>query len=128
MYRDLQNNYWWTNIKREIATYVSNYLVCQQVEAEHQRPAGLLNPLPILKWKWEHICMDFFIGRPRTQKNNDAIWVIVDSLSKSAHFIPFRTRMTLKTMAKIYIDQIIKYHGIPTNITYNKDSRFMSYF
>ena len=87
MYRDLKQNFWWEGMKREVAEYVSKCLICQQVKVEHQRPLGLLQPLPIPQWKWEHITMDFVVGLPRSQQNHDSIWVIVDRLTKSAHFI-----------------------------------------
>uniref|UniRef100_A0A2N9F277 Integrase catalytic domain-containing protein n=1 Tax=Fagus sylvatica TaxID=28930 RepID=A0A2N9F277_FAGSY len=90
MYRDLKGTFWWNNMKREIAGYVARCLVCQQVKIEHQRPGGLLQPLPIPEWKWEHISMDFVTGFPRTPSGNDSIWVIVDRLTKSAHFLAIK--------------------------------------
>ncbi|GKV24168.1 hypothetical protein SLEP1_g33813 [Rubroshorea leprosula] len=78
MYRDLRSTFWWRNIKREIARFVSQYLTCQKVKAEHQRLLGKLQPLPIPQWKWENITMDFVTGLPRTLKGNDSIWAIVD--------------------------------------------------
>lgn len=128
MYRDLKDNYWWRNMKRDVTSYISRCLVCQRVKAEHQCPGGLLNPLPIPEWKWEHICMDFITRLPKTKSGNASIWVIVDMLTKSAHFIPFRTRMTLKKRAELYISQIVRYHGVPATITSDRDSRFMSHF
>ena len=76
-------------MKQEIAQFVSQSLVCQQVKAKHQRPVGLLRPLEIPEWKWEHITMDFVTGLPRTTRKSDAVWVIVNRLTKSAHFLPF---------------------------------------
>ncbi|KAL8098593.1 hypothetical protein AgCh_031392 [Apium graveolens] len=87
MYRDLKEYYWWPNMKREVAEWVSKCLTCQRVKAGHQRPSGLLRPLEIPEWKWEHIAMDFVTGLPRTKTNHDAIWVIIDRLIKSAHVI-----------------------------------------
>ena len=78
-------------MKREIARYVSECDTCQRVKAIHQKPAGLLQPLTIPKWKWEDISMDFIVGLPTTSKGYDSIWVIVDRLTKSAHFILVRT-------------------------------------
>jgi hypothetical protein len=78
MYKDLKQNFWWNGMKREIASYVSRCLVCQQVKAEHHRPGGLLQPLPIPEWKWEHITMDFVTALPRSPKGNNAVSVIVD--------------------------------------------------
>ena len=67
MYHTLKDNYWWSGIKKDIAEFVARCLVCQQVKAEYQHPAGTLQPLPIPEWKWEHITMDFMVGLPRTQ-------------------------------------------------------------
>ena len=87
MYMDLKKTFWWNNMKREISNYVAECHVCRQVKAEHQNPVGLLQPLPIPLWKWEEISMDFITGLPKTRKNKDSIWVIVDRLTKSAHFL-----------------------------------------
>ena len=80
MYQDLKHLYWWPNMKREIAEYVSKCEICQQVKVEHQRPAGPLQSLQIPEWKWEMITMDFVSRFPTGRKGNDAIWVIVDRL------------------------------------------------
>jgi hypothetical protein len=81
MYLDLKTKYWWRGMKKEIAQYVARCDTCQRTKVEHQRPAGLLQPLPVLEWKWEEIGMDFVTGLPRTQKGNDSIWVIIDRLT-----------------------------------------------
>ncbi|KAL8155372.1 hypothetical protein AgCh_000671 [Apium graveolens] len=83
MYRDLRENFRWPSMKKEIAEWVSKCYTCQRVKAEHQRPSGLIQPLDIPEWKWEHIAMDFVVGLPRTRSNHDAIWVIIDRLTKS---------------------------------------------
>ena len=95
MYRDLKENFWWPNMKKEIAEWVSKCYTCQRVKAEHQRPSGLLQPLDIPEWKWEHLAMDFVVGLPRTKANHDAIWVIIDRLTKSAYFLPINERFFL---------------------------------
>ena len=82
MYQDLKEYYWWYGMKRDIAEYVALYDIYQRVKAEHQRPAGLLQPLKIPEWKWEEISMDFIVGLPRTSSRHDSIWVIVDQLTK----------------------------------------------
>jgi hypothetical protein len=79
-------------MKREIAEYVSLCLVCQQVKAEHQQPRGLLKPLEIPVWKWEHVTMDFVIGLLKSKSGKDIIWMIVDRLTKSAHFLSMKAR------------------------------------
>ncbi|XP_073120101.1 uncharacterized protein [Henckelia pumila] len=98
------------------------------VKAEHQRPAGLLKPLPIPEWKWENITMDFFVGLPRTVRGSNAIWVIVDRLTKSAHFLPVRTNFSMTQYAELYIREIVRLHGIPVSIVSDKNPRFTSTF
>jgi hypothetical protein len=128
MYRDLRETFWWNNMKREIAQFVEQCLTCQQVKVEHQRPSGLLQSLPIPEWKWEHISMDFVSGLPRSPKGHDAIWVMVDRLTKSAHFIPIRMNYSLDQLAQLYIEEIVRLHGIPVSIVSDRDPRFTSRF
>ena len=87
MYHDLHRQYYLSRMKRHVGDFVLRRLKCQQVKAEHQRTAGLLHPLGVAKWKWEHITMDFVTHFPRTSRKHDAVWVIVDRLTKSAHFL-----------------------------------------
>nr|ADB85355.1 putative retrotransposon protein [Phyllostachys edulis] len=88
MYQDVKNKFWWPNLKRVVAEFIALCDVCQKVKAEHQRPAGLLQPLKIPEWKWEEIGMDFITSLPKTQSGYDSIWVIVDRLTKVAYFLP----------------------------------------
>ena len=83
-------------MKKEIAEFVSKCLVCQQVKPEKQLPKGLMQPLPIPEWKWENISMDFVTGLPKTPKGNNVIWVIVDRLTKSSHFLPIREDFSME--------------------------------
>ncbi|GJU51190.1 putative reverse transcriptase domain-containing protein [Tanacetum coccineum] len=94
MYHDLKKLYWWPNMKAIIAEYVSKCLTCSRVKAECQKPSGLLVQPEIPMWKWERITMDFVTKLPKTSTGHDAIWVIVDRLTKSAHFIPIRATDT----------------------------------
>lgn len=128
MYKDLRQHFWWRGMKRSVAKSVAKCLVCQQVKAEHQRPAGLLQPLPIPEWKWQHVTMDFVTGLPRSTKKNDAVWVIVDRLTKSAHFLPFRMGQTTEQLAKMYMKEIVRLHGVPVSIVSDRDTRFTSHF
>ena len=96
MYRDIHRNFWWKGMKRDVARYISRCLICQQVKAENVCPVGLLQPLPVPLWKWENITMDFLVGLPKTASGHDVIWVIVDRLTKSAHFIPIRMAYGLR--------------------------------
>ncbi|KAL0440178.1 UNVERIFIED_CONTAM: Transposon Tf2-11 polyprotein [Sesamum latifolium] len=111
MYRDLKPYYWWSKMKKDVAEFVARCLTCQQVKAEHQAPAGKLQPLTIPEWKWERITMDFVIGLPRTFRKHDAIWVIVDRLTKSAHFLPIQQNDSLDKLAELYISEIVRLHG-----------------
>ena len=81
MYQDLKRRFWWYGMKREIAKYVARCDSCQRIKAEHQRAAGLLQPLQIPQWKWDEIGMDFIVGLPRTRAGYDSIWVVVDRLT-----------------------------------------------
>jgi hypothetical protein len=86
------------------------------VKAEHQRPTGLLHPLKIPEWKWEEIGMDFIVGLPRTATRYDSIWVIVDILTKVAHFIPVKTTYSGARLAELYMARIVFLHGVPKKI------------
>jgi hypothetical protein len=128
MYQDIKKVFWWPNMKREIAEYVARCLTCQKVKAEHQRPAGTLKPLEIPEWKWEGIAMDFVVGLPRTTSGYDAIWVIVDRLTKSAHFLPIKVKYAPEKLAEIYLQEIVRLHGVPKSIVSDRDPRFTSRF
>ena len=128
MYRDLRHTFWWNNMKREIAEFISRCLTCQRVKAEHQVPKGPLQSLEVPEWKWEHINMDFVTGLPKVSQGLDAIWVIVDRLTKSAHFLPIRENFSLERLAGMYINEIVRLHGMPVSIVSDRDPRFTSRF
>ena len=115
-------------MKKEIANFVSRCLTYQQVKAEHQKPAGKIQLIPIPVWKWEKISMDFVTTLPRTQRQHDAIWVIVDRLMKSAHFLPVNVEDSLKKLAQLYVYEIVRLHGVPVSIVLDQDPRFTSRF
>jgi hypothetical protein len=116
MYVDLRDKYWWRGMKGDMAKFVAHYDICQWVKIERQKPSGLLQPLPIPEMKWEDISMDFINGLPRTPKGNDSIWVIVDRLTKVAHFIPVHTTYGGDKLARLDIDNILKLHGFSKSI------------
>ena len=103
-------------MKKEIAAYVARCDTCCRVKAVHLKPAGSLQPLSIPGWKWEEISMDFIVGFPPTQKGHNSIWVIVDRLTKSAHFIPVHSTYRPSDYAELYFSQIVKLHGVPRTI------------
>jgi len=102
MYQDLKPRFWWTKMKKEIAAYVARCDTCCRVKEIQLKPAGLLQPLSILGWKWEEISMDFIVGLPPTQKGYKSIWVIVDRLTKLAHFISVQSTYRPSDYAELY--------------------------
>ncbi|KAK9028605.1 hypothetical protein V6N11_025758 [Hibiscus sabdariffa] len=128
MYKDLRPLYWWLGMKTSITDYVSRCLTCQKVKVEHQASTGLLQPLKFPQWKWERITMDFVSGLRVTPRKNDAVWVIVDRLTKSAHFIPVRKSMSSNILAELYIREVIRLHGVPISIVSDRDPKFTSRF
>nr|GEW16035.1 retrotransposon protein, putative, Ty3-gypsy subclass [Tanacetum cinerariifolium] len=117
MYRDLKHNLWWNGMKQDVARFVAKCLTCQQVKIEHQRASGLLQPLDIPTWKWDQISMDFVMGLPRTFKKNDAIWVVVDRLTKSAYFLPIQQGYSVSKLAEIFQQEIVRLHDGQTERT-----------
>src|SRR5438128_4761764 len=128
MYQDLKQRFWWTRMKREVAGYIAECDVCQRVKADHLKSAGQLQPLAIPSWKWEDIHMDFIVGLPRTKKGYDSIWVIIDRLTKTAHFIPVKTIYQAKTYAELYISRIVCLHEVPKTITSDRVPQFVTRF
>ncbi|KAK9912200.1 hypothetical protein M0R45_036072 [Rubus argutus] len=126
MFRTLREFYWWPNMKREIAAFVSRCLICQQVK-RNDKTFGLLQPLPIPEWKWEHITMDFVFKLPRTRNGHNGIWVVVDRLTstKSAHFLPVKEKYTLDRLASLYVNEIVRLHGVPESIVSDRDTRLL---
>ncbi|GJW06840.1 reverse transcriptase domain-containing protein [Tanacetum coccineum] len=128
MYPDLKKLYWWPNMKAIIAEYVGKCLTCSRVKAECQKTSGLLVQPEIPMWKWERITMDFITKLPKTSNGHDTIWVIVDRLTKSAHFIPTRETDSMETLTRLYIKEIVSRHGVPISIISDRDSHFTSKF
>nr|GEW00803.1 hypothetical protein [Tanacetum cinerariifolium] len=126
MYQDLRKLYWWPNMKADIATYVGQCLTCAKVKAEHLKPSGLLQQLDIPKWKWENVTMDFVTGLPRTPSGYDLIWVIVDRLTKSAHFLSKKKTDSIEKLAELYLKEIVCRYGMPVSIISDRDSLFTS--
>ncbi|GJV75488.1 putative reverse transcriptase domain-containing protein, partial [Tanacetum coccineum] len=104
MYHDLRDMYWWPGMKRDIAIYVSNCLTCAKVKDEHQGPSGLLQQPEIPECKWDKFTMDLVTKLPRSRSGHDAIWVIVNRLTKSAHFLAIRDDFSTEKLARLYID------------------------
>jgi hypothetical protein len=115
-------------MKREIAEHVAMCDSCRRIKAEHQRPAGLLQPLQIPQWKWDEIGMDFIVRLPRTRAGYDSIWVVVDRLTKSAHFIPVKANYSSAVLEELYMSRIVCLHGVPKKIVSDRGTQFTSHF
>nr|GEU31719.1 putative reverse transcriptase domain-containing protein [Tanacetum cinerariifolium] len=128
MYQDMKLLYWWPNMKADIATYVSKCLTCLRVKAEHQKLSGLLVQPEIPQWKWANMTMDFVTKLPKMHSGNDTIWVVVDRLTKSAHFLPMKETDPVEKLARLYLKEVVTRHGIPVSIICVRNPRFTSNF
>ena len=128
MYRDLRRQYYWRGMKRHVGNFVQRCLTCQQIKSEHQKLAGLLQPFEISEWKWEHDTMDFMTHLPQTLRRHDEVWVIIDRLTKSAHFLTVQMTFTLEEFYLLYIREIVRLHGVPVSIVSERDPRFTAHF
>jgi hypothetical protein len=124
----VKSHYFWPGLKKEIDEYIARCMECQKVKAEHRHPAGLLQPLPIPEWKWDVVTMDFITGLPRTSKQHDSIMVVVDKITKAAHFIPLKTTHRAANVADIFLKEVARLHGIPKTIVSDRDPKFTSNF
>ncbi|GJW36578.1 putative reverse transcriptase domain-containing protein [Tanacetum coccineum] len=104
MYQDMKKLYWWPNMKDDISTYVSKCLTCLKVKAEHQKSSSLLVQPEIPQWKWENITIDFVTKLLRTSSGYDTIWIIVDRITKSVHFLPMRENDSMDKLARLYMN------------------------
>ncbi|GJX14886.1 putative reverse transcriptase domain-containing protein [Tanacetum coccineum] len=115
-------------MKAIIAEYVGKCLTCSRVKAESQKPSGLLVQPEIPIWKWERIIMDFITKHPKTSNRHDTIWVIIDRLTKSAHFIPTQETDSMENLTSLYIKEIVSRHGVLISIISDRNSHFTSRF
>jgi hypothetical protein len=115
-------------MKRDVVHFVAKCLECQQVKVDHHHPTGLLQPHDVPISKWEVIFMDFVVGFPFTSHRHNAILVIVDKLTKSAHFISVRETYDVIDVARVFISEVIRLHGLPKKIISDRESRFTSRF
>jgi hypothetical protein len=124
----VKSQYYWPRMKKEVVDFIAKCLEYQKVKVEHRDPAGFLQPLPIPKWKWEVVTMDFITKLPRTNKQHDSIMVVVDKLTKVAHFILVKLTHKAANIVDVYMKEIARLHGIPKTIVSNKDPKFTSKF
>ena len=128
MYKDLKKHFWWHRIKNDVVTYMSKCLSCQKVKAKHKHPTGVMQPIEIPQSKWEQIAMDFLVGVPKTSEGPDLIQVIIDHLTKSAHFLLVKVSYSLEKLVELFVSEIVKLHGISISIISDRDSQFTSNF
>ncbi|KAK8938783.1 hypothetical protein KSP39_PZI011459 [Platanthera zijinensis] len=126
MTADLKRTMFWPGMKKDITYFVTHCEACQLVKAECRNPAGLLQPLPVPEWKFDDIAMDFIHGLPRSRTGNDSIWVIVDRLTKVARFVPIRKDDSVGVLVRKFVEQYVRYHGVPRTIVSDRDGRFTS--
>ena len=128
MYRGLREVYWWNGMKSDIADFVSKCPNCHQVKVEHQKPGGMTQEIIIPSWKWDVINMDFITGLPRIRRQQDSIGVIVDRMTKSSRFLVVKTSYSAEDYAKLYINEIVRFHGVPLSIISDRCPQFTSHF
>ena len=124
----VRKQYYWSGMKNDVVEYIARCMECQKVKVEHRHTAGLLQPLPILEWNWDAVMMDFVTNLPKTIFQNDVIMVVVDKLTKEAHFILVKTTHKATNIANIYMKEVARLHGILEAIVSDKDSKFTSNF
>jgi hypothetical protein len=122
----VKSHYFWPGMKKEIVEYITRCMECQKVKVEHRHLAGLLQPLPIPEWKWEVVTMDFITGLPKIGKQHDSIMVVVEKVTKYAHFIPLKTTHKAADVADIFMKEVARLHGIPKTIVFDRDPKFTS--
>lgn len=127
-YRQLCDVFYWEGIKHFVRRYVETCVRCQASKAITQKPAGLLHSLRIPTKRWDNICMDFITALPPTANGNEAVMVVVDRLSKMAHFVPLSGKASAEDVAEIFMREIVRLHGVPSSIVSDRDTRFLSAF
>jgi hypothetical protein len=115
----VKSQYYWPGMKKEVVDFIARCLECQKVKAEHRHPPSLVQPLPIPEWKWEAVTMDFITKFPRTKKQHDSVVVVVDKLTKVAHFILVKLTHKAVNIVDVYMKEIARLHGIPKTIVQN---------
>ena len=115
-------------MKQHVGDFIRRCLTCQQVKVEHQKPTGLLQPLEVVEWEWDHVTINFMTHFPWTQRRHDVVWVIVDRFTKSAHFLVGRMTFSLEEFCWLYIREIVRLHGVSVSIVSDMDPRFTTHF
>ena len=125
---NVQRMYWWPSMHKEIREYVRGCKVCQQDKHLQSQPAGKLVPLPVSENAWDYITADRIVSLPKTKQGFTAILVVVDRLTKMAHFMPCKNESSAKDIARLFVDNVWKYHGMPLRITTDRGPEFTNKF
>ena len=126
-YYRVKNHFFWKGLEQDVETFVKQCDICQHAKHSHDHPAGLLQPLPIPGGAWQDWSMDFIEGLPVVE-GFSVILVVVDRLTKYAHFSPVKHPYTAQSIAKLLLDQVIKLHGFPKFKVSDRDKIFLSQF
>ena len=126
-YRQIRERFTWKGLKEDVMCHIRECVTCQQNKDEHTHPTCLLQPLAILEHKWESVSMDFITCFPKTQ-GKDCIFVVVDRLTKSAHFFAISIDYSASQMSDLFFKEVFRLHGLPKTIVSDMDNRFMSTF
>ena len=124
----LLRSYWWPGLARDVKEYVLKCAECQRNKSKTVKPGGLLQPMPIPNCKWESVGMDFIVGLPCTEAGYDSVLVVIDRLSKMVHLIPTTSTVTAAEVAKLFVQNVVRLHGVPKSIVSDRDKNFTSIF
>jgi hypothetical protein len=127
-YSNLARLYFWPKLSKEVYRYIASCDACQRNKGTNKQPAGLLQPLAVPQQRWEQVSMDFIVQLPKTKQGHDAIFVIVDKLTKRIHLTPTHTTATAPEVAKIFFQTIFRHHSLPRSIVSDRDPKFVSKF
>jgi hypothetical protein len=126
-YHRLKKLFIWKGMKVDVQSYIQQCIICQKAKCERLHPAGLLQPLPVPQGAWQDLTMDFIEKLPKSE-GYDTIMVVVDRFSKYAHFMPLKHPFSAPSVAQIFLDQVVKLHGLPKSIVSDRDKIFTSSF
>jgi Integrase zinc binding domain len=127
-YSNIARTYYWPGMAKDIRRHVQECDTCQRTKRSNLPPAGILRPMPIPSRPWCSFAMDFLGPLPKSANGNEIILVIIDRLTKMAHFIPTVRNYTSQIVADLFIKNVFRYHGLPESIVSDRDSKFTSHF